>query len=98
MTFAEGSRISRIFNGAQIDGFCYHHQNLDRIAEGFEVTAKDSQDNTPHAIEWKGSDRWIVGVLWHPELSLDKVSEQPSYSKNVKIFEHFLSAARTFRD
>ena len=97
MAFTEGSRISRIFEGAQIDGFCYHHQNLDKIAEGFRVSAKDTEDNTPHAIEWKGTDRWIVGILWHPELSLDKVEEHPSYSKNIMIFEHFLREARTYR-
>lgn len=42
-----------------------HHQSVDRVAEGWVVTAR-SADGTVEAMEWPGHD--VIAVQWHPEL------------------------------
>ena len=42
-----------------------HHQTVDRVADGWVVTAR-SADGTVEALEWPGHD--VIAVQWHPEL------------------------------
>ena len=42
-----------------------HHQTVDRVADGWVVTAR-SADGTVEALEWPGHD--VLAVQWHPEL------------------------------
>ena len=42
-----------------------HHQTVDRVADGWVVTAR-SGDGTVEAMEWPGHD--VIAVQWHPEL------------------------------
>ena len=44
----------------------HHHQGIDRLGEGFEVTGWSALDELPEAIEAPGS-RFALGVQWHPE-------------------------------
>jgi putative glutamine amidotransferase len=44
----------------------HHHQGVDRLGEGFEVTGWATLDELPEAIELPGS-RFALGVQWHPE-------------------------------
>jgi putative glutamine amidotransferase len=44
----------------------HHHQGIDRLGEGFEVTGWSALDELPEAIESPGS-RFALGVQWHPE-------------------------------
>ncbi len=44
----------------------HHHQGLDEIGEGFEVTGYSSLDGIPEAIE-APERRFVLGVQWHPE-------------------------------
>jgi putative glutamine amidotransferase len=44
----------------------HHHQGVDRIGEGLEVTGWATIDDLPEAIEVPGS-RFALGVQWHPE-------------------------------
>jgi putative glutamine amidotransferase len=44
----------------------HHHQGVDRIGEGFEVTGWATIDDLPEAIE-DPSRRFALGVQWHPE-------------------------------
>ena len=44
----------------------HHHQAVDRIGEGFEVTGWASVDDLPEAFE-DPSRRFALGVQWHPE-------------------------------
>ena len=44
----------------------HHHQGVDRLGEGFEVTGWSTLDELPEAIELPGS-RFALGVQWHPE-------------------------------
>jgi putative glutamine amidotransferase len=77
---AEGARNSRVHN-VQIEGASrlanivganaittnsFHHQSVDRVAEGLRTVAR-SPDGIVEAVE--GTDRawWAIGVQWHPE-------------------------------
>jgi putative glutamine amidotransferase len=44
----------------------HHHQGVDRIGEGLEVTGHSTLDNLPEAIELPRR-RFALGVQWHPE-------------------------------
>jgi len=44
----------------------HHHQGVDRLGEGLEVTGWSTVDELPEAIEVPGS-RFALGVQWHPE-------------------------------
>ncbi len=59
-----GTLVDRVFGGsAQVA--CYHHQAVDRVAPGLEVSAR-AADGTVEAVEQKGPG-YVVGVQWHPE-------------------------------
>lgn len=65
-----------------------HHQALDKIGEGFVVTAR-STDGIIEAVE-DPSKRFVVGVQYHPErmLETDEFREH-----RRKLFEAFIQAA-----
>ncbi|OAR27129.1 gamma-glutamyl-gamma-aminobutyrate hydrolase [Streptomyces sp. ERV7] len=47
----------------------YHHQAVDRLADGLVVSAR-AEDGTAEAVELPGG-AWVLGVQWHPELGED---------------------------
>jgi putative glutamine amidotransferase len=44
----------------------HHHQGVDRVGEGLEVTGVSVIDDLPEAIE-APDRRFLLGVQWHPE-------------------------------
>lgn len=68
----------------------HHHQALEQIGEGLQVSAWSS-DGLVEAIEDTRDGRWALGVQWHPEIGWerDKLSS--------KIFKAFLDAAESSR-
>jgi putative glutamine amidotransferase len=44
----------------------HHHQGIDRLGEGFEVTGWSAIDELPEAFEMPDR-RFALGVQWHPE-------------------------------
>jgi putative glutamine amidotransferase len=44
----------------------HHHQGIDRLGEGLEVSGWSLEDDLPEAIELPGK-RFALGVIWHPE-------------------------------
>jgi putative glutamine amidotransferase len=50
----------------------HHHQGVDRIGDGLEVTGWSTLDELPEALE-APDRRWFLGVQWHPEA--DEASE-----------------------
>lgn len=44
----------------------HHHQAVDTVADGFEVTGKSTLDDLVEAIE-APDKRFVLGVQWHPE-------------------------------
>ncbi|WGW11115.1 gamma-glutamyl-gamma-aminobutyrate hydrolase family protein [Saxibacter everestensis] len=63
--FAEPHSIAGDLLGESATAPCYHHQAIDRLADGLRVTA--SADNgIIEAVETIGAG-WVLGVQWHPE-------------------------------
>jgi putative glutamine amidotransferase len=44
----------------------HHHQGIDELGDGFEITGWSTLDDLPEAIEVP-SHRFALGVQWHPE-------------------------------
>ena len=79
-----GSILHTIFGTERIRSNSYHHQSIDRIADGFVVSA-ESSDGVIEAIEMPGAP-FVVGVQCHPE-ALCEV--EPAYQN---LFRRFVSA------
>ena len=83
-TTAPGS-ISEDLLGPRASAPCYHHQAMDRIATGLQVTAA-AQDGTVQALETTAGG-WVLGVQFHPE-------QNP---EDLRLFRGFIEAARSYR-
>lgn len=83
-TTAPGS-ISRHLLGASASAPCYHHQAMDRIADGLSVTAA-AADGTVEALE-TATGGWALGVQFHPE-------QNPN---DLRLFNGFIEAATNYR-
>jgi putative glutamine amidotransferase len=59
-----------------------HHQALDRLAEGLEVTGR-SPDGIVEAVEHHGGG-WVVGVQWHPERTPNDPAHQGLFDALVE--------------
>ena len=66
-----GSLTSRLF-GDRTTVRCYHHQAVDVLAPGLQVTAR-AGDGTVEAAEVVGHD-FALGVQWHPEENPDDLT------------------------
>jgi putative glutamine amidotransferase len=67
-----GTRAHTIF-GSQMRAICLHHQAADTLGKGLVVSAV-AADGIIEIIE--DPDRWVLGVLWHPEQAIDGVAMQ----------------------
>jgi putative glutamine amidotransferase len=61
-----GSRIAEAVGAVSHPTKSHHHQGVDAIGEGFEVTGWATVDDLVEAIE-DPTRRFAVGVQWHPE-------------------------------
>lgn len=82
-----GSRLAEIFGPRPIVNSA-HHQALEKVGEGYEVTAR-AEDGVIEAIERPG-ERFVVGVQWHPERCLDLPGMR-------ELFAAFVAACRDGR-
>ena len=64
----------------------FHHQAIDKLAEGLVVTARSIPDDVIEAVEIPG-DRFVVGVQWHPE-------ELNAREESQALFRAFVEAAK----
>jgi putative glutamine amidotransferase len=80
-----GSRVRAALGAERAIGLSWHHQALDRVADGLVVTAR-ADDGTVEAVEVDG-DAWIVGVQWHPE---DTAATDPVQQR---LFDTFVEQA-----
>lgn len=76
----EPGSICRGLLGERAWSPCYHHQALDRVADGLSVTAT-ADDGTIEVVEADGS-AWVVGVQFHPEENRG----------DPRLFEGFIAA------
>jgi putative glutamine amidotransferase len=61
-----GSLAARAAGADVVATKSHHHQAVDRIGDGLEVTGWSALDELPEAIELPGT-RFALGVQWHPE-------------------------------
>ncbi|MDT0567659.1 gamma-glutamyl-gamma-aminobutyrate hydrolase family protein [Streptomyces sp. DSM 3412] len=69
-----GTVVERATGVQKVEVSCYHHQRVDRLGEGLEVTAR-AADGTVEGLELPGSPGWFTAVQWHPE---DTAHEDPA--------------------
>jgi putative glutamine amidotransferase len=62
----EGSLAARAAGATVTATKSHHHQGVDRIGSGFDVSGWAARDDLPEAIEDR-SRRFALGVQWHPE-------------------------------
>ena len=62
----EGTLAMRVIGESPHATKSHHHQGIDRLGEGLEVTGTSAMDGLPEAIELTGA-RFGLGVQWHPE-------------------------------
>lgn len=78
----ERDTLVRRIEGEQVRVHCHHHQSV-RLHPGFTVTAR-AEDGCIEAVEAQaGSDRFALGVQWHPEVNRDQ-----------RLFDALVEAAR----
>src|SRR6202140_3873456 len=65
-TFEEASRIAKIAGAIQTPGNSSHHQAVERVGKGLQVTAH-APDGPIEAVARRGDSNRVVGVQWHPE-------------------------------
>jgi putative glutamine amidotransferase len=63
---ADGSLARRVAREGIHPTKSHHHQGVDRIGEGLEVTGWATVDDLPEALE-DPTRRFALGVQWHPE-------------------------------
>lgn len=82
VTISEGSRLAAALGAGERVVNTIHHQALDRVPEGFRVTA-EAPDATIEAIEPLDPEWPCIAVQWHPE-KLD--------GADAPLFEAFVSS------
>jgi len=63
---ADGSLVARKAGQTIHSTKSHHHQGVDRIGDGLEVTGWATIDDLPEVLEVPGN-RFALGVQWHPE-------------------------------
>jgi putative glutamine amidotransferase len=63
---ADGSLVARVAGAAVVPTKSHHHQGIDSVGDGFEVTGWATMDELPEAIE-DTTRTFALGVQWHPE-------------------------------
>ena len=80
LDIAPRSRLARIVGGSTAEIASHHHQAIDRLGRGLEVSAR-AEDGTIEAVE-DPTLPYLLGVQWHPE-------EGPDFS----LFRALVAAA-----
>jgi putative glutamine amidotransferase len=80
----DDSAVGRMIGADELAVEVYHHQAIDRVADGLRVTAR-SEDGVIQAIELE-SVPFGVAVQWHPEQT----------AEDLRLFAGLVEAARTY--
>jgi putative glutamine amidotransferase len=81
-----GTLMERVYGDGEIRVNSMHHQAIDDVAQGFQVTAR-CPDGVIEAIESTQEDWWAMGTQFHPE-------GESASALDVRIFEEFLDGVR----
>ncbi len=76
----------RVYGEGEIRVTSRHHMAVDKVADGFRVTAK-CQDGVIEAIESEMVDWFAIGTQFHPECSA-------ASALDIRIFEEFIEAVQ----
>ena len=82
---AARTRLARIAGAGALAVNSFHHQAVDALGHGLQVTAR-ALDGTVEAIEAPGS-RFVLGVQWHVEALVHEL-------RHGAVFEALIAAAR----
>jgi len=84
VTVSGHSRLAEVLGGAaaNLTVHCYHHQSLDRVADGLAITAL-SDDGVIEAVELE-TVPFGIAVQWHPEQD----------AADRRLFEGLVNASR----
>lgn len=82
---APGSRLAALASAERLRVNSFHHQSVDRLAEGFHISAR-ALDGVTEAIE-DPAHPFCLGVQWHPE-------RRPNDPLTKDLFSGLLDAAR----
>lgn len=86
VSIAPGSRLHGAFEIASVPVNSMHHQAVKTLAPSLYASAH-APDGMVEAIE-SGTDHFLVGVQWHPEIFEDRDE------RTRKLFRDFVAAAR----
>lgn len=84
----EKTLLAEIVGAGKLHVNSSHHQAIDRLADGFVVTAR-AEDGIVEAIEEKYTKRWLLSIQWHPEALTDDAS--------AALFKAFVDACKSSR-
>lgn len=106
ISLVEGSALAALYPGrtrATVNSV--HHQAIAEVAPSLVIEATCPIDGVIEAVRLAGSDpgsdRWAVGVQWHPEFDAVAATEgalPPDALDATPIVEEFLAAARHARE
>jgi len=74
----KNSKLYKIFNNEKIRVNSLHHNVITEVGEEFDISIR-SDDDLIEGIEYKGEDKFIVGVQFHPEIL-------PQFNNLFKVF------------
>ncbi len=80
------SRLGRIFGKTELEVNSLHHQAVRRLGNNLRIVAK-SPDGIVEATETTETDRFLIGVQWHPEKLM------PEDELQAKLLKAFVEAA-----
>jgi len=66
ITIEPGSLIAKAVGAEHVTVNSFHHQSVQRVADGMRVTAR-SPDGIIEGLESTDEDWWVMAVQWHPE-------------------------------
>jgi putative glutamine amidotransferase len=81
-----GTLMERVFGDGEIRVNSMHHQAVDDVAPGFQVSAR-CPDGVVEAIESTQEDWWAIGTQFHPEA-------ESATALDIRIFEEFIDGVR----
>lgn len=82
VTLLPGSLLHTVFQKDETRVNALHHQAVDRLGEGFRVTARE-RGGVVQALE-HSAVYWLVGVQWHPEFLPHKRRQQALFRALVR--------------
>ena len=86
VTVDPGSRVATVMGKSQVEPASWHHQAVDRVADGFTVVGH-APDGTIEAMEMP-EHPWLLMVQWHPEITTAKDPTQQ------RLFDGIVRAAK----